>query len=457
MRNNLRYLLIILVLVLLNVDYVQADSSVGRREKQIERHENELEKSNDEIDGLITENSRLGDYIKVGLSRNPDLKAAFYEWKSSLRKVPQAFSLPDPQLSYADYIESVETRVGPQNQSISVKQKIPLPDKLWIKKNKAFRASEAAYYRFENKRLQLMYEISDAYYEFAYLSKAILVSKENLKLLGNFESVAQAKYSSGIARNQDLLKVQVELGKLENDLYSLEDLKSALVARLNALLNLPKGYSLPWPNELFEYMDMEDGYADMQQLIETMNKNNPQLKAFSEVVKKEKESLKLAKRAYFPDLTIGLTHINTGDALNASMIDSGKDAQMITFSFNVPIWFNRLNAGVDEAKSSLEAAENNLSNFENQLYSKLVFTHYKVRDALRQSRLYEEALIPKAVQTLNSTQSGYEAGNVDFLSLIDAQRMLLDFQLAYYRYHANYHQRLMELKTLLGEVYNSSN
>ena len=78
--------------------------------------------------------------------------------------------------------------------------------------------------------------------------------------------------------------------------------------------------------------------------------------------------------------------------------------------------------------------------------------NYKLHDAVRQSGLYKDALIPKAVQTLNATQSGYEAGDVDFLSLIDAQRVLLNFQLTYYRHNANFNQRLVQLNSLLGEV-----
>jgi outer membrane protein TolC len=82
----------------------------------------------------------------------------------------------------------------------------------------------------------------------------------------------------------------------------------------------------------------------------------------------------------------------------------------------------------------------------------LALVHYKLRDSLRQSGLYKDALLPKATQVLNATQSAYEGGKADFLSLIDAQRVLLNFQLAYYRHNADFHQRLSELQSLLGEV-----
>lgn len=443
---------LILILSFGQASLIFAESEISKRETQIKSQEAHIREGSEDTVDQITEDSNLDDYIRIGLQRNPELKASFYEWKAALKKVPQAFSLPDPQFTYTDYLESVETRVGPQNKSFSVNQKIPLPDKLWIRKARAFKASEVSYYKFEKQRLNLIYQMTDAFYEYAYLSRAIVVTQENMKLLSNIESVAQTKYASGLTKNQDLLKVQVELGKLENELFTLKDLKSALMARLNALLNFPEDHQLPFPNESMEDMEMTHEYDALTDLVKELQDSNPELKASLKNIEKEQENLKLAKREYFPDLTVGVTTIDTGDAMNPATIDSGKDPLMVMFSINVPIWFNRLNAGVEEARSSLKAAEEQYQNKGNELYSKLALTHYKMNDALRQTRLYKDALIPKAAQTLNATQSGYEAGNVDFLSLIDAQRMLLNFQLAYYRFHANYHQRLMELRTLVGEM-----
>lgn len=445
--------MLVLLVILGQTGPAFAASEVSRREEQLRRRESNITKVPDEAAAQIREESDLEDYIRVGLKRNPELKAAFYEWKAALKKVPQAFSLPDPRFTYTDYLESVETRVGPQNKAFSVNQKIPLPDKLWIRKARAFKASEASYYQFEKQRLNLIYQITEAFYEYAYLAKAVAVTGENMKLLSNIESVAQTKYASGLTKNQDLLKVQVELGKLENELYALRDLESALTARLNALLNFPEDHYLPPPpKESLEDVAMASEYDELTELIKALREHNPELTAALKNVEKEQENLKLAKREYFPDLTVGVTTIDTGDAINPATVDSGKDPVMVMFSVNVPLWVHRLQAGVEEARSSLKAAQEQYLNKGNELYSRLALTHYKMRDALRQTRLYKDALIPKAVQTLNATQSGYEAGSVDFLSWIDAQRMLLNFQLAYYRFHANYYQRLMEVRTLLGEM-----
>src|SRR3989339_20874 len=435
-------------LISLQIGFSYADVvSIKERKKQLIAEEHLVHENEKNENFIIDKNAKLEDYIRIGLKNNPGLRSEFYKWKSSFKKISKESSLSDPQFTY-----EVETRVVPQERTFSINQELPLPDKLWIRKSKAFKASEEAYYNFQKNQLELVYKITDVYYEYAYLSKAILLMEENIKLLKNFESVAQARYKSALAQNQDLLKVQVELGRLENDLYSLRDMQLPLVSRLNALLNLPKNNLLPWPNESLEDAVMQERYKEVDDLYDVLKEENPEILASSSKVEENKDALKLAKREYFPDLTVGVTQIDTGDALNSSTVDSGKDPLMVMFSVNVPIWFNRLNAGVQDAKASLNASENYLENKENELFSQLALVHYKLRDALRQSQLYKDALLPKASQALNATQSGYESGKVEFMYLIDAQRVLFNFQLAYYRFNANFHQRLSELQSLLGKI-----
>lgn len=449
--RKLKANIVIFILGCLIVGSGRAET-ISARKKQLKNQEIIIENNVSSEVGKIGDNAGLDQYIKIGLKNNPRLKAAFYEWKSAFKKIPQVFSLPDPQFTFTEYVEEVETRVGPQEKAFSIKQKIPFPDKLWIRKNKAFRFSEMAFRNFEKQKLNLIYKISDAYYEYAYLNKAIILTQENIKLLKNFESVVQAKYKTALAQNQDLLKVQVELGKLESDLFSLQDLRAPLMMRLNALLNLSKDNFLPWPNESLEGVVIDNKYQKIAALYRELKENNPEVLALSESIEKAKDSVKLAKRDFFPDFTLGVTKITTGDAINPSASDSGKDPLMVMLSVNLPIWFSRLKAEVQDARASLRAAENLFENKKNELVSQLALIHYKLRDALRQSQLYKEALLPKATQTLNATQSGYEGGGVDFLSLIDAQRVLLNFQLAYYRYNANFYQRMAELQSLLGEI-----
>lgn len=391
--------------------------------------------------------STLEDYIRIGLLNNPGLKSAFYDWKAALKKIPQVTSLPDPEFTYSYYIEEVETRVGEQEQAFNVMQKFPFLGKLEARGQAALKRARQVKERYEAKKLELIYELKDAYYEYAYLSAAIRITQENKELLQNFEEVVQIKYKTGQAQNADLLKAQVELGKIANDLITLKDFKKPVVARLNAALNLSVDHSLPPPSNV-NYPDT--GISLRQDLSQTLYDNNPSLKQLANAVDEAKTKVYLSRLDFVPDVSVGATYIDT-DARNVAGIpEDGDDPVIVMFKVNVPIWYNRLFASVDEAKSLQASKENLLADQTNRLMTKLENVLYKYQDAARQVKLYRDALILKAAQSLSAAETDYRAGRRDFLSLIDSQRTLLAFNLSYMRAQSNAAQRLAELEMLLG-------
>ena len=452
MKKNIKWVLIISALLLsFSISGFASDITVKERKQELQEMD-ELFSEGNRQEVLLTEKLDLDDYIRIGLSRNPGLRSAFYDWKAAFQKISVASSLPDPQVSYTDYLESVETRVGPQERAYSISQKIPLPDKLWIRKDRQFRASEEVFFRFQKKKLDLVYRITDVYYEYAYLYKSIKLTEENIQLLKSVESAMQSRYASGLVRNQDVLKIQVEIEKLRNDLQSLKSMRVPLMSRLKALLDVSESAELSWPDESFDITGLSaDASTEHEALFHQLKEDNPELKSLDANIEKNRKTVTLARREYFPDLTVGLSKIDTGPALNPAVIDSGKDPVMLKFTFNVPLWFGRNEARIGAARSLLESAEDKRSSRERELASMLFLIRYKLEDALRQAELYKVSLIPKAEQTVEAVQASYEAGHSDFLSFIDAQRMLLQFQLAYYRFSSTAFQKAAEMKFFLGE------
>jgi outer membrane protein TolC len=64
--------------------------------------------------------------------------------------------------------------------------------------------------------------------------------------------------------------------------------------------------------------------------------------------------------------------------------------------------------------------------------------------------LYRNTLIPKGRELLQASEAAYRQGAIDFLSLVDAQRMLLDYHLSLQRAIADNRQKLAELEMLAG-------
>ena len=385
----------------------------------------------------LNENAALKEYLRYAALNNPGLEAAFNRWKAALERVPQVTSLPDPRFIYRYYIEQVETRTGPQRHSVAVSQTFPWFGKLKLRGDAALAAANAEKARYEAAKLKLFYRVQDAYHELGYLGRAVAIVRENRDLAKYIERVARKRYEGDVGTHHDVIRAQVELGKLEDRLLAVIDLREPITARLNAALNRPINAELPWPAR----PPLEETNATDEQILAWLGKASPELKALEHEIAKRRHAVELAKKNYYPDITLGLTHIDTGN---------GRDPAIAMASINLPIWYAKYRAADRETEARLRAAVLQRTDKENSLGSTAKMALYRFRDAGRKANLYRDTLVPKAKQSLKATQAAYSSGKASFLDLIDAQRILLEFQLSYERALANRAQRLAEIETLVG-------
>lgn len=392
----------------------------------------------------LDENSSLEDYLTYATLNNPGLKAAFNSWKAALEKIPQVSSLPDPRFTYGYFLEEVETRVGSQQQKFAIAQMFPWFGKLPLKGKIALEMANAQRAKFEAQKLVLAYRVKNVFYEYYYLGRAIAITEDNVRLLTYLEGVARTAYTAGKARYGDVIKAQVEMGKLEDRLLTLNDLRVPIVAKLRSALGCDEEIPFPFPKAISE-KEILYGVEEIQAFLK---ESNPNLQALDFMIDKERASIKLAGKNYFPDVTFGLEYIDTSDTLMPMTDDSGKDPIIAKVSVNLPIWRKKYRAGEEEARFRFEAATEQRLDKENNLVADLKMALYKFQDAQRKINLYKDTLIPKAEQTLNVAEKAFSVGKMNFLDVIDAQRMLLEFQLLYERALTNTEQRIAELEML---------
>ena len=396
----------------------------------------------------------LSDYLSHAALRNPGLAAAFHRWKAALEVAPQVRALPDPRFTYAYYIQEVETRVGPQRNSLQLAQTFPWLGTLRLRGDVAGQAAEAARLRYEAEKLKLFYRVKDAYYEYYYLGRAVATTQENLRLLGHLESVVRTRYKTGAARpgrpptgHADLIRLQVELGKLEDRLRSLRDMRRPMMARLAAALGLPAGRELPWPREV----EPADARLDDEQLVAWAGETSPELRALDADAAGRRKQVALARKARWPDVTLGLTWIDTDDAVGPMRPDdSGTDPWIASVSIHVPVWPDKLEAGVREAHFRHLAALKQRADASNDLAARVKLAGFRCRDAQGKLRLYRRVLLPRATESLQVTEKAFLSGEAGFSDLIDAQRVLLEFQLAAERALADRARHLAHLEMLVG-------
>ena len=385
----------------------------------------------------------LNDYLRAAALNNEELRSSLEAWKAALERVPQVKALPDPQLTYRYYVEKMHMGMGALRQEFELGQMFPWFGKLELRGDAAAEEARAEAEKLQAVRLRLFQRVKDAYHEYAYLAAAVTITRENLRLLQSMEGVARIRYKAAAGGHPDVIRAQVELGKLDNELRTMEDMRPVLSARLNAAMDRPAGEMLPWP----EVPGAPRGEVDETDLLGVLEKENPELKAMDHQIARAKVGIALARKDYFPDVMVGVGYM---DMTMRSGADE-RDPLAAMVSVNLPVWWEKLSAGVREAQHRHLAVLHRRAEMANALGSELKMVLYRCRDARRRAGLYRDTLLPKATESYKASEAAYRAGTGSFQDLLDSQRVLLEFQLAARRAMADQAQRLAEIEMLVGK------
>lgn len=389
----------------------------------------------------------LGDYLQRAQDANPDLQAFAARYEAARERVPQAAALPDPTFQVTHFVESVQTRSGPQKNIFMLGQRVPWFGRLSGRKATANAEAEAIHFAFEARQLMLARQVGTAYYDYGYLGKTIELTAQNLALLERLAPMVEERTRTGASLN-NLLRLRVEIGKLRDRLQTLQQKRTQLSAQLVALMALPTGDVLPWPQwEPSAIVGIDP--SNRSALLAAVEAENPELLMLERKVASAAARVELARLETRPDFTIGLTYIQVGSpTVNPSTPDAGRDPWGITFAVNLPVWNSRTSSTRREASATRRASESELADRRNQLRADALASISILEDATRRVRLYQDDLLPLARQAVENTSSAYEGDRATLLELIDSERSQLDLELQLWRAHADAAQQRIALQSL---------
>ncbi len=387
----------------------------------------------------------LTSLIEEGLKNNPQIQAAYNNWQAARYRIAQVSSLPDPMVNYSYFGENIETRVGPEKDKYGVSQKIPFPGKLDLKAKSQIKNAQMFKEGYEAAKRELIKNIKFTYYDIFWIDKAIEITESEKAILENLEQAASKRYETNLSPQQDVIKAQVEITKMINKIFVLEENRNNLVAKLNSLLNRPEGTPL---DKLASFKLTTFDY-DKQGLEEMAKQSRQELLAAGLAVQRAEYERSLAKLDYFPDLTLGFDYFNI-ESGHTNAHNDGQDAWSGTIAFNVPLWFGKLSAQLKEKKAMLEASKNDYQNIENSVSYELDDVYFKIKTYKEIVLLYETALIPQTEQAFDAAKTAYETQKVDFLSWLDSERVLLQTRLAYYKSIVDYEKSIAYLERIVG-------
>lgn len=398
----------------------------------------------------IEEKTVLEDVIQEALQENLQIKTAWKEWQAALEKVPQAKALPDPILSYSHFGSSLETRLGPQRNKISLSQKLPFFGKLAYMAEVARSHAAGLEADYEAVKADIVLNVKEIFFSLYWYDSALRISHEEKELLWRLAQTAQKKYETGQANQQDILKAQLEASKVQGKILSLEQGRKAAAAELNALLNRN-------PDALVkkvEGVEIPSFSLELDELYYRAKEGRPELKKVQHLIEKNEKSLKLAKKNFLPDFHLMFDYIDIGGG-TTNLPEDGRNAWMGSVGLNIPLWRKKLRAAEAEQSIKIKASEDLYRNVTNETLSRVNKLYHEVKMLEEQIKLYTYSLLPQAEQSFKASEAGYLTGKVDFLNLLESERMVLIVKTGYHKSVSELRKSLAQLERIVGmELFN---
>ncbi|MBI3764964.1 MAG: TolC family protein [Ignavibacteriales bacterium] len=378
---------------------------------------------------------------------NPEIQVEVYELDRMSAKIPQASSLEDLELKFMQE-EMPDFKFNEAMYSrFELMQKIPFPAKLGMRRELARIQAEHAHHNHLEKINEVIEKLKVMYYELWLVQQNLVLEQENARLVTQFATTAGTRYATGQSSQQDVIKAQVELSMINNELISLRQRELSSKAMLMALLNRqPKdtlGYAIIPEEPVF--------VARLDSLVSVAMNNRPMIIHDSLSIDEGKTVYSLAKLEYLPDFKFGLERVTSpSDGFRGWSISAG-----ITLPF-APWTLGKANARVEEATAQINKAKASYTATRRMVEGKIRDLFYKVEAGKQQLENFRLRIIPQARQSLHASLSAYQTGKSDFLMLIDAYRTLVQLTKEYFMTRMQFEQTIAQLEREVGNQYVST-
>ncbi len=363
-------------------------------------------------------------------------------------RIAQARSLDDPMLMLkiqnGIFTDPFNFRKDPMTQKvIGISQQLPFWGKRDLKGEVAAKEAESYKWQVEERKLELRRMVAETYYQIYFTDKSLAIVDKNLKILDDFVTLAETKYSVGQGAQQDVFKAQVEHSKLLDMRITLEQQRKSLQANLNALLYRPA----ETPVGAIPDFDIKPIALSPEELRNIAFENRPMLKSLNALIDKGTAGQKLAKKEFYPDFNVAFEYMQR-ERFEGS---SGDDMYSLGFTFNLPVQRARRQAMVAESSSEITMATEELNVLKNSINSGISDLLAQLERRRKLAELYKTGIIPQAGQSLESSTIGYRVNKVDFLNLLDSRMTLFNYERELYDSLADYQMKRAQLEALVGK------
>ncbi|HFE47639.1 MAG TPA: TolC family protein [Nannocystis exedens] len=251
---------------------------------------------------------------------------------------------------------------------------------------------------------------------------------------------------ASLADVSDLTRINLRVSFAEDSIDGLDEDLRVASAVLVRVVGAPDGTATPVAKgEPVPGLPAEDA-ATLRQAVVT----HPRIEAVRLMSESADERARASRADRYPSIGVGVDWIITGEALDPTMVDSGKDAVVGMAAIKVPLSIGAYAAGENEAKARSRMYKAQELAARNRAVEELERIMAAIRDAKRRFTLYETTMIPLAETSYEAVEASYQSGRANVDEILTSERDLLDLQLKALQARADAAKAWADLERVVG-------
>jgi outer membrane protein TolC len=325
---------------------------------------------------------------------------------------------------------------------LQVMQMVPVAGKLTLAGRVADSQSDAAWSRAASAEWEQRAKVAEVFYELYATDRQLAIAKETRRLLEDIASIARSMYEVGEGRQADVLRAQVEIARMSEDITRMDAMRAAAQGRLNALLNRPSETALASP--LLPQFPVHVPVIDSLQRIALASQ--PMIRAGQQDLDAAVSSVDLARREIWPDLQVGVQYGQRSGEMGTERMAS------LMIGASLPIFARSRQLRMREEATAMQAmAAADLEAMRADTRGRIAGAFADLTRARNLSSLYRGTIIPQAEATVQSALAAYRVGGVDFMTLLDDRMAVNEYRQQLATLDAEQGMAWAELEMLLGQ------
>ncbi len=385
----------------------------------------------------------MNDAVAIALDAGDPSVLQFEERSLALddRAVAET-QLPDPKLKLSATNFPVDTfRLGqePMTQvQVGLQQAFPRGKTLRYRgeRREAEAETQRALQKLQERQIAL--DTKNTWLELFYWRGALSKVSESRQAVSELREIASSIFSTGRRSAQDVLRAELELRLLDDQLFEIERQRDVNRANLARLIGY-EASQRPLAEQFPTYKATPDRLTLRDRLV-----NHPSVVASNSEIDARQSDVDIARQQYRP-----------GFALNGGYgVRGGNRADFATLgvTLDIPIFTGKKqDRYVSAAKRNRSAAEMGRKAQLLELDRQLSGAYADQARLAQRITLYERSVLSHATETTEATLTAYQNDLSDFAELVRARLAELNTELTLLRLRVDRAQVMAKLDYLTGE------